>query len=88
MMQYLLEFLLTYNLHILVCRLQKQEEAKGCVARCGELCVERGIQVTSNVKYKLTSCPDKLYAAVLQDLVVTRPFFDIAASCFGRDRSV
>ncbi|DBA84634.1 TPA: hypothetical protein ACH3X1_005997 [Trebouxia sp. C0004] len=56
------ESMLSYNLHILVCRLKKQEEAKGCVARCGELWVERGIQdVKSNVKYRTTSCPEKLY---------------------------
>jgi len=45
-----------------VCRLSKQETAKGCVATCGELWVERNIQfVKSNVKYRTTSCPEKLY---------------------------
>ena len=62
-MQHLPESLLTFNLHILVCRLKKQEEAKVCVAPWGELWVERGIQtVKSNVKYRTTSCPEKLYA--------------------------
>ncbi|DBB05418.1 TPA: hypothetical protein ACH3X1_012384 [Trebouxia sp. C0004] len=60
--QHLPESMLSYNLHFLVCRLKKQEEAKGCVARCGELWVEMGIQdVKSNVKYRTTSCPEKLY---------------------------
>ncbi|DBB03150.1 TPA: hypothetical protein ACH3X1_013321 [Trebouxia sp. C0004] len=66
--QHLPESLLTYNLHILVCRLYKQEEARGCTATCGELWVERGIQhVKSNVKYRTTSCPEKLY---VHDLLV------------------
>ena len=61
MLQHLPTAQLTYNLHILVCRLHKQEEARGCVATCGELWVERGIQhVKSNVKYRTTSCPEKL----------------------------
>lgn len=61
-MQHLPDYLLTYNLHILVCRLHKQEEAKGCVARRSEMWVERGIQfVKSNVKYRTTACPEKLY---------------------------
>ncbi|KAL0029437.1 hypothetical protein WJX77_007855 [Trebouxia sp. C0004] len=48
--QHLPESMLSYNLHILVRRLKKQEEAKGCVARCGKLWVGRGIQdVKSNV---------------------------------------
>jgi len=51
-----------------VCRLSKQETAKGCVATCGELWVERNIQfVKSNVKYRTTSCPEKLY---VHDLMV------------------
>ena len=67
-LQHLPEHLLTFNLHILVCRLHKQEEARGCVATCGELWVERGIQhVKSNVKYRTTSCPEKLY---VHDLMV------------------
>lgn len=53
---------LTYNMHILVCRLYKQEEARGCTATCGELWVERDIQyVKCNVKYRTTSCPEKLF---------------------------
>ena len=49
-------------MHILVCRLYKQEEARGCTATCGELWVERDIQfVKSNVKYRTTSCPEKLF---------------------------
>ncbi len=61
-LQHLPESMLTYNLHILVCRLSKQETAKGCVAFCGELWVERNIHfVKSNVKYRITSCPEKLY---------------------------
>ncbi|DBA75815.1 TPA: hypothetical protein ACH3X1_010220 [Trebouxia sp. C0004] len=67
-LQHLPESLLTYNLHILVCRLSKQETAKGCVATCGELWVERNTQfVESNVKYRTTSCPEKLY---VHDLMV------------------
>ncbi|DBA98166.1 TPA: hypothetical protein ACH3X1_014785 [Trebouxia sp. C0004] len=66
--QHLPESLLTYNLHILVCRLYKQEEARGCIATCGELWVERSIQhVQSHVKYRTTSCPEKLY---VHDLLV------------------
>ena len=56
--------MLTYNLHILVCRLHKQEEAKGCVARRSEMWVERGIQFVKsncNVEYRTTACPEKLY---------------------------
>lgn len=61
-LQHLPKSLLTYNLHILVCRLSKQEEAKGCVAKDGELWVERGVQrIKRNVKYRSTSCPEKLY---------------------------
>ena len=53
---------LTYNMHIPVCRLYKQEEARGCTATCGELWVERDIQyVKNNVKYRTTSCPEKLF---------------------------
>jgi hypothetical protein len=45
-----------------MCRLSKQETAKGCVATWGELWVERNIQlVKCNVKYRTTSCPEKLY---------------------------
>ena len=67
-MRHLPETQLTYNLHILVCRLYKQEDARGCVAACNELWVERGIQhVKSNVKYRTTSCPAKLY---VHDLMV------------------
>ena len=61
--QHLPESLLTFNLHILVCRLKKQEDAKGCVSSCGEVWVERGIRaVKSNVKYRTADCPEKLYA--------------------------
>ncbi|KAL0018081.1 hypothetical protein WJX77_008367 [Trebouxia sp. C0004] len=45
--QHLPESLLTYNLHILVCRLYKQEEARGCTATCGELWVERACHSVS-----------------------------------------
>ncbi|DBA87963.1 TPA: hypothetical protein ACH3X1_004948 [Trebouxia sp. C0004] len=66
--QHLPESLFTYSLHILVCRLYKQEEARGCIATCGKLGAERGIQhVKSNVKYRTTSCPEKLY---VHDLLV------------------
>ena len=69
-LQHLPESLLTYNLHILVCRLSKQEAAKGCVAACGELWVERNIQfVKSNIKYRTTSCPEKLYVHDLMIMV-------------------
>lgn len=49
-----------------MCRLSKQETAKGCVATWGELWVERNIQlVKCNVKYRTTSCPEKLMSMVL-----------------------
>ena len=67
-LQHLPESLLMYNLHILVCRVFNQEAAKGCFATCGELWVERDIQlVKSSVKYRTTSCPEKLY---VHDLMV------------------
>ncbi|KAL0027879.1 hypothetical protein WJX77_012618 [Trebouxia sp. C0004] len=43
--QHLPESLFTYSLHILVCRLYKQEEARGCIATCGKLGAERGTQL-------------------------------------------
>jgi hypothetical protein len=55
-------------MHIIVCRLPKQEEARGYTAKDGELWVERGIQrVKSNVKYRTTEHPEKLFA---HDLMV------------------
>ena len=45
-----------------MCRLYRQEQARGCVATCGQLWVERAIQrVKSNVKFRTTSCPEKLF---------------------------
>ena len=53
--------LLTYNLHILVCRLHKQEEACGAVAKDLEYWVERSIQdLKSSVKYRTTEWPEKI----------------------------
>lgn len=72
-LQHLPESLLTYNLHILVCRLSKQEEATGCVAQHSEVWVERGIQrITRDVKYRTTSCPEKLFVhGLLRDNALT-----------------
>ena len=65
--------LLTYNLHILVCRLYKQKEAKGYVAKDNELWVERYIQIAKrNVKYRTTDHPEKLYVHdYIRDEVLT-----------------
>ena len=61
MLQHLPAHMLTYNMHILVCRLAKQEIARGCTGKDGELWVERGMQrCKSNVKYRVTSIPEKL----------------------------
>ena len=63
--------LLTYNLHILVCRLHKQEEACGAVAKDLEFWVERNIQeLKSAVKYRTTEWPEKI--AVQRALVGQR----------------
>ena len=64
--------MLTYKLHILLCRLHKQEEATGCVASRSEMWVECDIQfVKSNVKYRRTACPEKLYVhGVMKDEVL------------------
>ena len=52
----------TPNLHMLACRLYKQEAAHGCVAHNLEFWVERMIQyVKSNLKYRITSCPERLF---------------------------
>ncbi|DBB03152.1 TPA: hypothetical protein ACH3X1_013321 [Trebouxia sp. C0004] len=64
--QHLPESLLTYNLHILVCRLYKQEEARGCTATCGELWVERGDDVTGT---QLIGKGTKLKHGALTDAV-------------------
>lgn len=49
--QYLPNHMLTYNMHILACRLAKQELARGCTGKDGELWVERGMQRSkANVK--------------------------------------
>jgi hypothetical protein len=67
-LQKLPNHVLTFNMHIIVCRLPKQEEARGYTAKDGELWVERGIQrVKSNVKYRTTEHPEKLFA---HDLMV------------------
>ena len=59
--QHLPHHMLTYNMHILVCRLSRQELARGCIGREGELWVERGIQRSkSNSKYRTTAEPEKL----------------------------
>ena len=91
-LQHLSKSLLTYNLHILVCRLYKQEEAKGCVANCAGLWVERGIQrVKKNVKYRSTWCPEKLYVhGLMRDEALsamrhsnsTNPYTDKAIASF------
>ena len=63
--------LLTYNLHILVCRLYKQETACGAVAKDLEYWVERSIQdLKSTVKYRTTEWPEKI--AVQRALVSQR----------------
>lgn len=53
--------MLTYNLHILVCRLPHQELARGCVGNDGEMFVERCMQESKRpVKYRVSACPEKL----------------------------
>lgn len=60
-MQHLPAHMLTYNLHILVCRLPHQELARGCVGNDGEMFVERGMQEAKRpVKYRVSACPEKL----------------------------
>ena len=60
-MQHLPAHMLTYNRHTLVCRLAKQELARGCTGKDGELWVQRGMQrCKSNVKYRITAVPEKL----------------------------
>lgn len=55
-------------MHILVCRLAKQEVARGCTGKDGELWVERAIQrCKSNVKYRTTAHPEKL---LMHDVMV------------------
>ena len=41
--QLLPDHMCTYNMHILVCRLKKQELARGCTGKDGEGCVKRGM---------------------------------------------
>jgi len=61
-------------MHILACRLPKQEEARGYVSKDGELWVERGIQrVKRNVKYRTTEHPEKLFAHdLMADMALAR----------------
>ena len=61
--------LLTYNLHILVCRLARQEAARGHVGKDIELWIERGVQrLKRNVKYRSTEYPEKIFVlAMLTD---------------------
>ena len=54
--------LLTYNLHVLVCRLARQEAARGHVGKDIELWIERGVQrLKRNVKYRSTQYPEKIF---------------------------
>jgi len=54
---------LTYNMHILTCRLPRQEATRGYISKDGELWVERRIQrVKSNVEFRTTEFPEKLFA--------------------------
>ena len=54
--------LLTYNLHILVCRLARQEAARGHVGKDIELWIERGVQrLKRNVKYRSTQYPENIF---------------------------
>ena len=60
--QQLPEELLTYDLHILVCRLARQEAARGHVGKDIELWIERGVQrLKRNVKYRSTQYPEKIF---------------------------
>ena len=54
--------LLTYNLHILLCRLARQEAARGHAGKDIELWIERGVQrLKRNVKYRSTQHPEKIF---------------------------
>lgn len=66
--------LCTYNLHILVCRLEKQEQYRGHAAKDLELWVERSVQqLKSNVKYRTTMWPEKLFVlSMLTDDALSR----------------
>ena len=68
-------------MRILVCRLYKQEIARGGVATCGEPWGERDVQqVKGNVKYGTTACPEKL---VVPDIMV-----DAALAAMRRDDAI
>ena len=72
--QMLPDSMCTYNMHILVCRLSKQELARGCTGKDGELWVERAIQRSkSNVKYRMTAAPEKL---LMHDVMVDAALLD------------
>ena len=43
LVQLLQDHMCTYNMHILVCSLKKQELARGCTGKDGEGCVKRGM---------------------------------------------
>ena len=56
------EGLLTYNLHLLVCRPARQEAARGHVGKDIELWTERGVQrLKRNMKYRSTQFPEKIF---------------------------
>lgn len=61
-MQHLPFYELTYNLHMMVCRLSDQEAFRGVVLRENEMWVERAMQyVKRPIKYRTTSSPEKLF---------------------------
>ena len=77
-MQHLPEHMLTSNLHILVCRLHKQEAARGCTGRDGELWVERGMGACKcGIKYRTSAHPEKL---LMHELMTSQALLDVSQS--------
>ena len=65
--------LLTFNLHILNCRLSKQETARGATSKDMELWTERLIQVLCrDVKYTSTRYPEQARSDCILALAAAR----------------
>ena len=63
-----------FNVHMAICRLFQQEDARGPAANDQETWVERLMQeVKENLKFRITSCPERLYVSDrLMDDALTR----------------